>query len=226
MIRVLIADDHNLFIEGISSLLEDINNIKIIGCAENGRSLEKKYFDLLPDVIITDISMPIKNGPEAVENILRKNRNCKVLFISQHTGDDYIYSIIKSGGKGFLSKSCSKEDLVLAIEAVYKGKLFFVNKTEQQIDEIVNRFDSQRSMNNLDDYHSLTSKQKEVLGLIGEGFNTQEIARKLEITKRTVDTHRQHIMNILGLHSLPKLVRYAVMGGNEKGNISKPKGKG
>lgn len=211
MIRVLIADDHNLFIEGIYSLLENVHNIKIIGHAEDGCSLEKKYYDLLPDVIVTDISMPEKNGPEAVKNILRKNRSCKVLFISQHTGDDYIYSIIKSGGKGFLSKSCSKQDLVLAIEAVYRGKYFFVNKTEDQINGIVKRFDSLRSKNISDGHHSLTLKQKEVLELIGEGYNSYEISTKLNITRRTVDTHRQHIMNKLGLHSLPKLVRYAVM---------------
>jgi len=211
LIRVLLADDHTLFSDGIVSLLSDVKHINIIGRAEDGRSLEKKYFELYPDVVLSDISMPIKNGPEAVQCILNKQKKAKVLFLSQHTGDDYIYSILKVGGLGLISKNCAKVDLISAIESVNKEKKFFLNKSEEELKKITKRFESNKYKSNDVIYDSLTNKQKEVLNLIGEGLSTEEIAIELKISKRTVETHRYRMMQTLELNTLTKLIKYALM---------------
>lgn len=211
MIRILLADDHKLFREGIISLLKDSPEIKIVGEAEDGRSLEKKFFELKPDVVVTDINMPIKTGPEAINSIIKKVKNAKVLFLSQYLGDDYIYSIVKAGGLGLISKNSMKGELVNAIEEVNKGNRYFVQKSEKEINEIVRRFDQINSKKNIQINESLTNKQKEILSLIGEGLTSEQIALELKISKRTVDTHRHKIMSILGFSSMSQLIRYAVM---------------
>jgi DNA-binding NarL/FixJ family response regulator len=211
MIRILLADDHKLFREGIISLLKDSPEIKIVGEAEDGRSLEKKFFELLPDVVVSDISMPIKTGPEAISTIINKFSTAKVLFLSQYMGDDYIYSIVKAGGLGLISKNSMRDELVNAIVEVNKGNRYFVNKSESEINSIVKRFDQIKSKKYTKVHETLTKKQNEILSLIGEGFSTEQIAIELKISKRTVETHRHRIMGILGLSSLSQLIRYAVM---------------
>lgn len=211
MVRVLIADDHNLFREGIRSLLKDSLEIVIVGEAEDGRALEKKFFELKPDVILTDISMPIKSGPEAVSTIINKYKEAKVLFLSQYSGDDYIYSILKAGGLGLLSKNCLRDELVNAIKIVNNGDMYFFNKNEEELNEIIKRFDQIESKGKNETIKGLTKKQIEILKLIGEGYSTEQIAVELKIGKRTVETHRHRIMSTFGFKTVGQLIRYAVI---------------
>ena len=211
MVRVLIADDHNLFREGIRSLLKDSLEIVIVGEAEDGRALEKKFFELKPDVILTDISMPIKSGPEAVSTIINKYKEAKVLFLSQYSGDDYIYSILKAGGLGLLSKNCLRDELVNAIKIVNNGDMYFFNKNEEELNEIIKRFDQIESKGKNETTKGLTKKQIEILKLIGEGYSTEQIAVELKIGKRTVETHRHRIMSTFGFKTVGQLIRYAVI---------------
>lgn len=211
MVRVLIADDHNLFREGIRSLLKDSVEIVIVGEAEDGRALEKKFFELKPDVILTDISMPIKSGPEAVSTIINKYKEAKVLFLSQYSGDDYIYSILKAGGLGLLSKNCLRDELVNAIKIVNNGDMYFFNKNEEELNEIIKRFDQIESKGKNETIKGLTKKQIEILKLIGEGYSTEQIAVELKIGKRTVETHRHRIMSTFGFKTVGQLIRYAVI---------------
>lgn len=213
MIRVLIADDHNLFREGIRSLLKDSEDVVVVGEADDGRSLEKKYFELKPNVIVTDISMPIKSGPEAITTIINKYKtdNIKALFLSQYSGDDYIYSILKAGGLGLLSKNCVRDEPITAIKIINSGKKYFVNKSEEELNEIVKRFNQIETKQKNEIIGDLTKKQIEILKLIGEGLTTEQIAVELKIGKRTVDTHRYRIMSTFGFKSIGQLIRYAVM---------------
>ncbi|MBK8946907.1 MAG: response regulator transcription factor [Ignavibacteriae bacterium] len=211
MIRVLIADDHKLFREGIISLLKDSPDVLIVGEAEDGRTLEKKFFELMPDVIVTDINMPIKSGPEAASTIINKFKEAKILFLSQYTGDDFIYSILKSGGLGLLSKNIMRDELLNAIKEVNKGNKYFVNKSEIELSEIIGRFEQIERKEKQKSVFGLTSKQLEILKLIGEGLSTEQIAIELKISKRTVDTHRSRIMSTYGFTSVGQLIRHAVL---------------
>ncbi|MCB0751976.1 MAG: response regulator transcription factor, partial [Ignavibacteriae bacterium] len=210
-IRVLIADDHNLVLDGICSLLKDIAYIKIVGRAEDGRELVKKYFELQPDVVLSDISMPILSGADAAQNILRKNKTAKILFVSQYVDDDYIYSILKVGGLGLLSKNCNTEDIVLGIESVIMGKHYFVNKSEEELNHLIQRFEQNKIKSKQPIHNELSKKQKEILKLIGQGLTSNQIAIKLKIDKRTVDTHRHRMMQTLEFKSSAQLFRHAVI---------------
>ena len=211
MIKVLIADDHALFRQGIISMLNDSANIEIVGQAENGKELVRLFFELNPDVVISDINMPVKSGPDAIKSIINTQRHAKVLFLSQFTGDDYLYSVVKSGALGIISKNCMKDELIQAIQNVNEGKKYFNNKSEIELEQIIKRFDSIYTNNVNYKENALTSKEEEVIKLIGEGLTSEQIAEKMHLSRRTIDTHRYRIIGTLGLKSWSELVRYAVL---------------
>ncbi len=209
MIRVLIADDHNLFREGIITLLDKENDIAVVGEAEDGVALISKYKDVKPDIIVSDISMPGKSGPDAVRLITNKNKEMKVLFLSQYTGDDYIYAVLQSGGNGLISKNVMCAELLLAIRTVAKGGKYFVGKTEKELEVIRKRFNAIKREDKRENPDGITKKEKEILQLVGESLSSRDIAEKLKISIRTVDSHRMNIINKLQLKSLPALIGFA-----------------
>lgn len=210
-ISILIADDHTLFRSGIISLIEDVEDIEIIGEAANGKELIKLNNDLIPDLLLIDISMPGKTGLEAAKEIREKDEIVKILFLSMHEGADYIYHSIKSGGNGLINKNIIKSELIKAIQSVMSGKDYFGDKySESDIQEIVKKYESFTEPSVFVQPTRLTEKEKEVLLLISEGLTSSEIADKLNIGKRTVDSHRLNIMQKLNLNSLPELIRYSI----------------
>lgn len=209
MIRVFLADDHNLFREGIINLLEKEEGIAVVGVAEDGTSLIAKYKEAKPSIIISDISMPGKSGPEAVRLITNKNSEIKVLFLSQYTGDDYIYSVLQAGGSGLISKNVMRSELILAIKTVAKGVKYFVGKSEEELMNIRKRFNAIKIRDKRANPDALTKKEKEILILISESLSSRDIAEKLKISIRTVDSHRLNIINKLQLKSLPGLINFA-----------------
>jgi DNA-binding NarL/FixJ family response regulator len=210
-INILIADDHTLFRSGIISLIEDEEDIKIIGEAANGKDLIKLYKDLNPDLLLIDISMPEKTGLEAAKEIRAIDEIVKILFLSMHEGADYIYHSIKSGGNGLINKNIIKSELIKAIQSVMSGKDYFGDKySENDIQEIVKKYESFIEPSVFVQPTRLTEKEKEVLLLISEGLTSNEIADKLNISKRTIDSHRLSIMQKLNLNSLPELIRYSI----------------
>lgn len=209
MIRVFLADDHNLFREGIITILEKEKDITIVGEAEDGTALLSKYKEANPDVILSDISMPGKTGPDAVRLITNKNKEIKVLFLSQYTGDDYIYSVIKAGGAGLISKNVMRSELLLAIRSVANGEKYFVGKSQKELDLINKRFNAIKRKDKRENPDGLTNKEKEILLLVSESYTSRDIAEKLKISIKTVDCHRLNIINKLQLKSLPGLINFA-----------------
>jgi two-component system response regulator NreC len=208
-ISVLVADDHKLFRSGIISLLENEREIFVVGEAENGEELVEKYFRLKPDIVLVDISMPVLNGTEAVKKIKKTDDSVKALFLSMHDEEEYIYYCLKAGGKGLISKNIMKGELILAIKKVYEGGNYFgTNKTEENLKELVNKYQAFKSqtLSGID----FSQREAAILQLISEGLTSNEIAEKLLISKRTVDTHRTHLMQKLSLKSLPELIKYAI----------------
>lgn len=210
MIRLLIADDHNLFREGIKKLIEGEKDITIVGEAEDGLTLLAKYKELKPDVILTDISMPGKNGPDAIRIIKNKNKNVRALFLSQFTGDDYIYLILNAKGDGLLSKNVMRQELLLAIRTIGKGGRYFVGKSEDELANILRRYKiaKRKGLGNSSDF--LTTKEKEILIWIAKGKKSKEIAENYFLSIRTIESHRRKILQKLGLSSFPELVKFAM----------------
>ncbi len=193
------------------SLIEDEDDLKIIGEAANGRELIKLCDELNPDLLLIDISMPKKTGLEAAKVIRARDEIVKILFLSMHEGPDYIYHSIKSGGNGLINKNILKSELVKAIHTVMSGQDYFGEKyTESDIQKIVKKYESFTEPSVFVLPTKLTKMEKEVLLLISDGLTSIEIADKLNIAKRTVDSHRLNIMQKLNLNSLPELIRYSI----------------
>ncbi|MGE5354505.1 MAG: response regulator transcription factor [Acidobacteriota bacterium] len=213
-IRIVVADDHSLFRSGIISLLEDAAEIFVVGEATDGGDLYEKYFELKPDVILVDISMPGVTGIEAMKKILARDPSAKALFLSMHEGEEYVYHILQSGGKGLISKNVMKGELVYAIKTVYTGKKYFgAYWTDERLEELRQKYSAGDGGGGISIQlaaASLTQREIEILRLIGEGYTSNEIAQKTELSKRTVDSHRIHLMSKLGIKSLPELIKYAI----------------
>jgi DNA-binding NarL/FixJ family response regulator len=209
MIRLLIADDHNLFREGIKNLLGDEKDIFIVGEAETGESLVTKYIELKPDIVLADISMPQLTGIEALEKLKKSGEQPKFLFLSMFDGDEYVYYCAKAGCYGLVSKKIMRGELIFAIKTVNEGKRYFGAKIpEEKLNEIINNFEkkTERTRNG----YELTPREEQIVRLISEGLTSNEIADKLFVSKRTIDTHRTHLIQKLNLKSLPDLIKYSI----------------
>lgn len=210
-IKILIADDHELFRKGIISLLIEENNLQIIGEANNGKDLVYKYLKYKPDVILTDISMPELSGLEAIATLCESNKSIKAIFLSMLSGEEYIYHCIKSGGLGLINKDISKDELLYAIEQVGKGKRYFgKDLTDQEINQIIKNYEKNLDGNQIQKLPDFTDQEISVLLKIAEGDTSSDIAEKLYISKRTVDTHRANILHKLNLKTGPQLLKFAI----------------
>lgn len=215
-IRILIGDDHSLFRSGIARLLNDDDDIFLVGEAENGEELIEKYFELKPDLVLADISMPKLSGTDAISKIKLKDKNAKALFLSMHDGEEYIYYSIKAGGLGLVNKNIMQGELLFAIKQVHSGDFYFgPGITQSHLDEIIKKYDKKEIVEIENVEVILTFREKDVLFLIGKALTSREIASKLHLSKRTIDTHRNHIMQKLNIENLPKLIRYAVQFSNK-----------
>jgi DNA-binding NarL/FixJ family response regulator len=212
-IRLLIADDHNLFRSGLVNLLLPENGIFIVGEAGNGEELVEKYFSISPppDVIIVDISMPVLSGLEAAKRILAADKSAKILFLSMYDDDEYIYHCIKVGGKGLVNKNVLKGELILAIKQIHQGKEYYKNGITK---EYLEKLYANQTLPDFDKIllykNKLSVREEEVLTLIGKGLTSNEIADKLKIRKRTIDGYRANIIQKLNLKNLPELIKYAI----------------
>ncbi len=209
-IRLLVADDHKLFRSGIISLISGERNIFVVGEAENGIELIEMYGRLLPDVALVDISMPVIAGIPAAAEIIKKYPFAKILFLSMYDDEEYIYQTYKTGGKGLLSKNAMKDELLFAIIEVYHGRNYFGKAlAEESFKKILSKFDSFPEGKTNDKTEQLTEQERKVLLLISEGLSSSEIAAKLEVSKRTVDSHRANLFKKLEIVSLPELMKFA-----------------
>jgi DNA-binding NarL/FixJ family response regulator len=210
-ITVILADDHNLVRNGIAGLLENTPGIYIIGEASNGRELVNKYSECMPDVVITDITMPVFSGIVAAEKIKAKNRKAKILFLSVSDSEEYIYQALKVGALGLINKSVTKGELVLAIETVSHGQKYF-GKTYNQarLNEIFQKYNQNK---NISKHYKmdLTSREIDTLRGICEGKQSIEIAEELGVSKRTIDGHRSNLMKKFDVTSTSQLIKYVYL---------------
>jgi DNA-binding NarL/FixJ family response regulator len=210
-IRILLADDHAIVRDGLRSLLERQPDMTIVGEAEDGRETVRLAEEHSPDIVIMDIAMPNMNGIEATRRIVAANPSAGVVILSMHQDESYVLRSLKAGARGYLLKDSIRGDVIEAIRSVAHGRSFLTKKVSKLLQE-----DYVRQMERMgveDSYDLLTAREREILQLVAEGRTNKEVANELNIGVTTVETHRTHILQKLGLHSVPELILYAVRKG-------------
>jgi len=211
IVRVLLAEDHTIVRKGLCSLLDGEAGIEVIGEAEDGRQAIKKVEQLLPDVVLMDIAMPGLNGLEATRQIKKRFPEVKVLILTMHANEEYIFQILRAGASGYVVKQAAPSELVSAIQAAYRGESFLSPSISRKvIEEYIRQAEATAEK---DSYDQLTNREREVLQLIAEGHPNREIAEMLHISVKTVETHRAHLMDKLDIHSTAELTQYAIRKG-------------
>lgn len=208
-IKVLIADDHQLFREGISNLLFPVENIEVIAQAENGIDAINKVKHHKPDVVLLDIAMPEMNGIEACKKIKQNYPDTKIITVSMHSDKQFVKGVLEAGADGYLLKNCTLRQLTDAIQSVYDGKKYL----SQDITEMVISGYLTPSKANEDEYNQLSEREKEIFVLFAEGKSTKEISEKLFISVKTVGTHKQNILEKMGMKTNADIVKYALKKG-------------
>lgn len=212
-ITVLLAEDHHVVRKGISTLLSLEKDIDLVGEAKDGEEVVKMAKSLCPDVVVTDITMPLLNGIDAVRKIKKYAPETKVLILTMHSKEQYIRQALKEGATGYLLKESTYEELIDAIRKVHKGDVVLSPSISKFVlNEYIKRGPSEHDIDSLD---LLTDRERQILRLIAEGKTNKEIAIHLSISKSTVNIHRTNVMQKLDIHDLVGLVRYSV----EKGLI-------
>lgn len=208
-IRILIADDHKIFREGLRTLLRSRDDIEVIGEADNGRSVVSLAIQLEPDIVIMDVAMPDLNGIEATRQITTTRADAKVLALSMHSDSRFVTRMLQAGAHGYLLKDCAFEELTLAIDTIVtEGVYLSPGVTGVVVRDYMQHLSSAESSATL-----LSSREREVLQLVAEGLTTKDIASKLHISIKTVESHRRQIMDKLEIRSVAELTKYAVREG-------------
>jgi DNA-binding NarL/FixJ family response regulator len=207
--RVLLADDHALVRAGIRALMEKIPDVEVVGEAGTGREALELVRSTLPNIVLMDIAMTELGGLEALPRITKDFPSVKVIILSAHANEEYVIRALREGASGYMLKDSATTELELAINSVIQGKIYLSPSISRTvIDDYLQRVSGAFSP-----LEQLTSRQREILQLIAEGKNTKEIAAELNISIKTVESHRLQLMDRLNIHDIPGLVRYAIRSG-------------
>ncbi len=207
--RVLIADDHQLFREGLINLISSAPDFEVVAEAKNGKEAVEKALEHIPDVVLIDIGMPVMNGTEATKLIKKKNPEIRIIAVSMHSDRQFVKGILEAGADGYLLKNCTYRQLIDAIESVTSGKKYL----SDDITEMVIQGYLDPEVEGGSAFAELSEREMEVLKLYAEGKTTREIAEKLFISVKTVGTHKQHIFEKLDFNSNADLVKFAIKEG-------------
>ncbi|HWY40648.1 MAG TPA: response regulator transcription factor [Chthoniobacterales bacterium] len=207
--RVLLADDHALVRAGIRALVEKIPGVEVVGEAGTGREALELVRTKLPNIVLMDIAMTELGGLEALPRVTKDFPSVKVIILSAHASEEYVIRALREGASGYMLKDSATTELELAINSVIQGKIYLSPSISRTvIDDYL-----QRVSGAVSPLEQLTSRQREILQLIAEGKNTKEIAAELDISVKTVESHRLQLMDRLNIHDIPGLVRYAIRNG-------------
>lgn len=208
-IRAVLVDDHVLIRAGLKALLHSVPNVQVVGEASDGHEAVQVVEKIQPDVVIMDIAMNNLNGLEAASRITREWTNVKVIILSMHANEEYVGQALDAGATGYLLKGAEPAELELALKAVMRGETYLSPSISKHL---VQDYLSHRK-EKLGSIVELTARQREVLQLVAEGRSTKEIAKKLAVSIKTVETHRSELMRRLDIHDVAGLVRYAIRRG-------------
>ena len=212
-IRVLIADDHGVFRSGLRILLSQLKNIEVVGEAVNGQELIRQSMELSPDIILTDIGMPVMDGIAATKELTRRKTRSRVIVLSAHGREEPILRMLEAGALGYVLKSADSTEISEAISTVYQHKPYFCREITERLTEIVSK--NYQLPVKID--ACFTEREKEIMQLICHEYTSKEIAHALNLSKRTVEGHRTRIMDKIGAKSIAGIITYSV----EKGIYKK-----
>jgi DNA-binding NarL/FixJ family response regulator len=211
-IKILLADDHQIVLDGLKSLLSDINDFEVIGAVSNG----KDAVDFIatkekPDIAVLDIDMPVMNGINATREIKKNFNGVRVLTLSMHNEKGVIQTLMDAGADGYILKNSSREELEKGIRAICRGETFFSTDVTMSL---LNQSTEITANNELpEEVKDLTEREVEILKLVAEGYSNKEIGERLFISHRTVDTHRTNLMKKMDVHNVAGLIRIALKSG-------------
>jgi DNA-binding NarL/FixJ family response regulator len=209
VLKVLIADDHEIVRQGLRSMLEAQRDCQVVGEAGDGRQAVTLTKELNPDVVILDIGMPTLNGLEATRQILKMRPQTKVLILTMHESDSVIREVLDAGARGYILKTDAGRDLVTAVDSLRRNKTFFTSRVSQMILDGFLKGDP-RPQDSESGAVRLTPRQREIVQLLAEGKSSKEVAVALDLSVKTAETHRANIMRKLDCHSVSEVVRYAI----------------
>jgi DNA-binding NarL/FixJ family response regulator len=208
-VRVLLADDHVLVRAGLRKLLESIPDLEVVGEADDGLAVLALVEQLQPDLVLMDISMPGLNGLEATARLMKQWPRLRILVLSMHQNEEYVRQALRHGAAGYMLKDAAPMELDTAVKTVLQGESFLSPAVSKSVEsDCIQSFRSDNRPGT-----PLTPRQREVLTLIAEGHSNKEIARRLDLSVKTVDTHRSQMMKQLEIHEVAGLVRYALRQG-------------
>ncbi len=208
MLRILIADDHEMIRGGLKSLLEAHEGWEVCGEAATGREAVQRCISLKPDIVVMDISMPDLNGLEATRRIRKECPKTEVLVLTMHDSEQLVREVMRAGARSYILKGDAGTVLTAAVESLARHKPFFSSRVSEII--LQDYLDGETVASETDIVGGLTPREREVLQLIAEGKSSKEIASVLNISTKTSETHRSNLMRKLNLHSVSELVRYAI----------------
>ena len=205
-IRILICDDHTLFVEGIKALLRNETSLEIIGEARDGRQAVELVKQLKPDLLLMDISMPDMTGFDATQRVHEFNPSLKVLILTMHDDEELVARCLEAGAVGYIMKDAPASQLLYAIEAVQKGDTYL---SPVVLKTVVGGYvkNSNRPQTS---YDRLSVREREILKLLAEGLSVKEIAVRLNVSVKTVDVHKYNLMKKIGVHDRSELIKYAI----------------
>ena len=210
-IRVLVADDHAIIREGLCIMLGNQPDMQVVGRAVNGREALRLVDQQNPDVAVMDISMPELNGIDAIEQMLPRHPELKVIVLSIHETKPYVFRALKAGARGYLIKETAGLEVVEAVRAVYRGERYLSQRiADLLMDGSLQNLDSWVEVSPLD---RLSTREREILQLVAEGKTSQEIAERLSISSKTVDTYRSRLMRKIEVEDMAGLIRFAIQHG-------------
>jgi DNA-binding NarL/FixJ family response regulator len=215
LIRVLLIDDHELVRSGIKALLEKSEDIRVVGEAGEGHEALACIRETNPDVVLLDISLPGLNGLEVAAKARKDSPRLRIVFLSMHANEEYVLQALKIGASGYVLKQSSTRELELAVRSAKKGETFLSPAISNTVvsDYMARLKGGNVKKPGANPYEVLTSRQREILQLIAEGFSSKEIAQKLSLSINTIEVHRANLMDRLNIHDIAGLVRYAIQTG-------------
>ncbi|MBO0799583.1 MAG: response regulator transcription factor [Blastocatellia bacterium] len=204
--RILICDDHTLFVEGVKAMLRNELSLEIVGEARDGRQAVELVKQLKPDVILMDVSMPDMNGFDATRRVHEFDSNVRVLILTMHDEEELVARCLEAGAAGYIIKDAPASQLLYAIEMVHKGERYLSpNVLKKVVDGYVRNTNRPQTS-----YDRLTSREREVLKLLAEGLTVKEIAVRLDLSVKTVEVHKHNLMKKIDVHDKTELIKYAI----------------
>jgi len=213
--RIVIAEDHTILREGLRALISSEPNLDVVGEAGDGRDAIHCVETLTPDLVLMDLSMPRVDGLEAIKEIKKRHPETKVLALTVHKTEEYILATLRAGADGYVLKDATQDELLMAIRSVLGGKSYLSPGASEKV--IEGYLESRKTLKTSTSWDTLTSREREILKLIAEGYKNRDIANYLFISVKTVEKHRANLMRKLDLHTTSALTAFAM----EKGLVTK-----